>query len=373
MRSTLLSCALVFLTTVGLSGCKSGKIGMPRLPNPFAKSAANSTSPELPTVSATPTAPKAGFAAATAGTTVPPYTGSPGVATSADTTGSYASRSPRTSIGTTPAAGYGTPGATASTTKPYMSPQAGRYDTGGGYGSLASNPSYNSPPPLTASRTNAAPGYGSSTRDYSSVAPSSRYGNSVDPPPRYGTNWDRSSTTSPIYGTAGTPGARYGTSTDSKAYVSTGSGGYGARNASPPWNRDDRRTADLSAAAGPPSRGLSDTRGLLDSRRSTSRERALGDVGYTPGKTGYTPGATGYTPPNTPKYTTPASPYRSPLATGTGDSGYAPGSTSRWSPPTGALSEPSGTPASGTDRGYPPAGRGVTPAGFSQPTTTGLR
>ena len=122
MPSSLARSVVVVLTIVGLSGCKSGGgVGLPKWSNPFAKSSANKA-PQRPTASTTPTAPKAGYAAAAADTEAPPYAGSSAAASGYGTPASYqgpASSYPSARSGS--AIGYGTPGSTASTSKPVTS------------------------------------------------------------------------------------------------------------------------------------------------------------------------------------------------------------------------------------------------------------
>lgn len=395
MPSSLARSVLVVLTIVGLSGCKSGSGGgLPRWSNPFAKSSANKA-PERPTASATPTAPKAGYAAAGADTRGTPYADASAAASGYGTPASYqgqASSHP-SSARTGPAIGYGTPGSTASTSNPYVAPQASRYDTGGGYGSPAGGRSYNDPPPYTASRSSASPSRdGSGAREYSTADANGRYGSSAQTAPRSGSSLDRSNRygggSTESYGgasrqsAAGYGDSRYGSplgsrnatgsssardlkssgTRTSEPYASAAGSRYGTAGSVRPWDRTDKPTADPSRAT--------------DSRDSFTP----GATGYNPGNTGYAPGResdfrpgqTGYNPPNTPKYQSPASPYSSPYATPAADtgaraSGYSPGSTTRYPLRKTAASEESGASADGAQSSYPATNADVTPADFARP------
>jgi hypothetical protein len=188
MRSSLAQSALLMCLIAGLSGCKSGG-GLPTIPNPFAKSTPpKSDYPDKPSLGATPTTPKAGYANAAG------ESGSPVSGIASGTAGGYGSPAgyqdkqstyPSTRRDAT-VGGISSAGAS-------MAPQSSRYDTGG-YGSPAAGPSYNDPAPYAASRgSGAAPGT-SATRGYSAAESYGRYGSSVADTSRYGAGGDRSTT-----------------------------------------------------------------------------------------------------------------------------------------------------------------------------------
>ena len=433
MRSSLANLALVVLTTVGLSGCKSGGVGVPKWSNPFAKSSARSTRPERPTANATPAPPSGSYAAGTADTVAPPFDRPSVAASSYDVPAareSQPSSYPSTTSGS--AAGYDSPGRTASTGNPYMAPQTGRYDTGGGYGSPAAGPSYNDPPPYMASRSSSQARDGSSTRDYSAAAPYGRYGSSPETAPRDGVSrdvpppssigprdpygdsryrsaagprdsslssgpagsYDRLSPSRPDTDSAsryGGSATRYGTDADSGVPADSlqgrdsrnvGSGSshsdasgaasrYDRLNITRPWNRTGQDRSDASGAIR--DRQTPDATGY----GSGDTGYRPGDTDYRPGDTGYRPGDTGYDPPGAPKYQSPAAPYNLPAppyaspAAGSDTQGYRPGSTSTYTPRKSTDSGGSGTSSQEAPSRYPTPDFNVAPTGFSQPTAKG--
>ena len=116
---------------------------------------------------------------------------------------------------------------------------------------------------------------------------------------------------------------------------------------------------------------------LRRSRRSAAgrllghqpRRHRLSDFAeLAPATAPYTPGNTGYAPPSPSSYRSPSDPY-APLSPSSDQATpYRPGSTSSYAPQSSGATTPS-TAAAGYPSSMPPIGSGVSPAGYSQPTT----